>query len=102
VKYSAADLTAAGGDASKLKLARWDQGTNWTVLKTSVNKGTMTLSATSNQMSVWAVVVGSSTSSGISDTIIGVIIAVVLIVAAVVTLLLINMNKKKGKPVKSK
>ena len=59
----------------------------------------MILTANSNQMSVWAVVVGTSTSSGISWTIIGIIIAVVLIVAVVVTLLLINMNKRKGKPV---
>ncbi|MDO8491819.1 MAG: hypothetical protein Q7T04_07385, partial [Dehalococcoidia bacterium] len=37
VKYTAADLDKAGGDASRLRLARWDEaGSQWTVLKTSV------------------------------------------------------------------
>jgi hypothetical protein len=94
VKYSAADLAAAGGDASKLKLERWDGGNSFSVLKTTVDKGAMTLTANSNQMSVWAVVVGTSTSSGISWTIIGIIIAVVIIVSAIVTMLLLSRRKR--------
>lgn len=94
VKYSAADLAAAGGNASKLKLERWDEGNSFSVLKTTVDKGAMILTANSNQMSVWAVVVGTSTSSGISWTIIGIIIAVVIIVSAIVTMLLLSRRKR--------
>jgi hypothetical protein len=64
VNYTAADLDKAGGDASRLRLARWDEGTNqWILLKTSVDTGAMTLSASSNQMSIGAVVVGGTGSS---------------------------------------
>jgi len=58
VKYTAADLYKAGGDASRLRLARWDEADNqWTVLKTKVDKEAMTLSATTNRLSIWAVMV---------------------------------------------
>ncbi len=63
VKYSDADLAVAGGDASKLVLARYDQSDRkWTLLKTSVNKDTMTLSATTNRFSTWAVMVSTQAS----------------------------------------
>jgi hypothetical protein len=100
VTYSQADLTAAGGNASKLKLARWD-GSSWTVLKTNLDTGLTTISVTSNQMGVWAVVVGSGASSGMNWTIIGAIIAVVIIVVLVVVILLMMRRKPKAKPVKS-
>jgi hypothetical protein len=58
VKYTAADLDKAGGDASTLRLARWDEAdSQWTVLKTKVDKEAMTLSATTNRLSIWAVMV---------------------------------------------
>ena len=39
VKYTADDLAKADGDASRLRLARWDEATSqWTVLKTKVDK----------------------------------------------------------------
>lgn len=61
VIYSSADLDAAGGDASKLVLSRYDQSDGkWTLLKTNVNKDTMTLTATTNRMSVWAVMASSA------------------------------------------
>jgi hypothetical protein len=61
VKYSDADLAAAGGDASKLVLARYDQSdSTWTLLKTDVNKDTTTLSATTNRFSTWAVLASSA------------------------------------------
>lgn len=99
VRYTEADLTAAGGNASKLKLARWDDGTGWTVLKTNVDTGLSTLSATSNQMSIWVVAVGSPASSGISWTVIGIIIAVVIIVAAIIVVLFMT-RRKQAKPAK--
>jgi hypothetical protein len=56
VKYSSSDLNAAGGDATKLVLARYDQNDNaWTLLPTQVNAPATTLSATTNQFSIWAV-----------------------------------------------
>lgn len=68
VTYSADDLAAAGGDASQLKLSYWDaaQGT-WAILPTQLNTQEMTLTATTNHLSVWTVMVSSSTT-GVSPT----------------------------------
>jgi len=64
VKYSDADLAVAGGDASKLVLARYDQSdSTWTPLKTNLNTDTTTLSATTNRFSTWAVMTVSSQGS---------------------------------------
>jgi len=64
VTYSGADLNAAGGDASKLVLARYDQPDGkWILLQTSVDTGTTTLTATSNQFSTWAVLASSGQPS---------------------------------------
>lgn len=64
VKYSSADLDVAGGDASKLELARWDEANSeWSVLKTKVNAEAMTLSTSTNQLSIWAVVVGPASGT---------------------------------------
>lgn len=99
VKYSAADLNQAGGDASKLKLARWDQGaTPWTLLKTNVDAGTMTLSAASNQMSTWAVVVDLSPAGAGWE--IPAAIAAGVVVVAVAAIFLVVPRRGKGKPVK--
>jgi hypothetical protein len=67
VMYSADDLAAAGGDASQLKLAYYDtaQGA-WVVLPTQVNTQDTSMTATSNHMGVWAVMVSSSTTGGSS------------------------------------
>lgn len=63
VMYSADDLAAANGDASKLKLAYFDaaQG-SWVILPTKVDTGSTTLSTTTNHLSVWAVMISSSTT----------------------------------------
>jgi hypothetical protein len=64
VKYSSADLDKADGDASRLKLARWDEAQGkWSVLKTKVNTEAAALSTDTNQLSIWAVVVGGTSSS---------------------------------------
>lgn len=69
VRYSDADLAAAGGDASKLVLARYDSSDNkWTLLNTNVNRDTTTLSATTNRFSTWAVVAASSPLAGRSGS----------------------------------
>lgn len=67
VKYSADDLAAAGGDASHLKLTYYDAAQNaWVILPTQVDTGSTTLTATTNHLSVWAVMVSSSTTGGSS------------------------------------
>ena len=100
VRYSADDLGKAGGDASRLRLARWDEGNSqWTVLKTKVDEGTMMLSASSNQMSIWAVVVGSPAAAGAS-WVTPVAIAAGVIVLALLVLLWARGRRRRGKLVK--
>jgi len=65
VTYSAEDLAAAGGDTTKLKLAYYDAAQNaWVILPTKVNSGSTSMTTTTNHLSVWAVLVSSSTSGG--------------------------------------
>jgi len=65
VTYSADDLTAAGGDTAKLKLAYFDAAQNtWVILPTEVNVGRTTLTTSTNHLSVWTVMVSSSTTGG--------------------------------------
>jgi hypothetical protein len=57
VKYSMGDLNVAGGDAGKLVLARYDRtDSGWTLLPTTVDRNAMTLTATTNRFSTWAVI----------------------------------------------
>jgi hypothetical protein len=65
VTYSADDLAAAGGDTSPLKLSYYDtaQGA-WVILPTHVDAQGMTLTAATNHLSVWAVMVSPSTTGG--------------------------------------
>jgi hypothetical protein len=59
VKYLSADLESAGGDATRLKLARWGMAdSKWTVLNTKLDREAMTISADTNQLSIWAIMVG--------------------------------------------
>lgn len=58
VGYTGADLEGANGNASRLKLAYWDESKNqWSVLKTTVDKTKMTLSTTTNHFSIWTVMI---------------------------------------------
>ena len=99
VKYTADDLAAAGGDVSKLRLARWDNG-QWTVLETNADEGAMTLSASSNQMSIWAVVVvphesSAAESSGASwvTPVAAIVGAIVLALVVVVMIFLVRRRR---------
>jgi hypothetical protein len=66
VVYSADDLSAAGGDPSKMKLAYYDTAKNaWTMLPTQVNTQDMTLTTTTNHLSVWAVMITSSAATAV-------------------------------------
>jgi hypothetical protein len=63
VKYSEADLAAAGGNPKRLVLAYWDEAAGqWKALKTSVDAANMTLSASTTHLSTWAVM-GKTTSA---------------------------------------
>lgn len=100
VRYSADDLGKAGGDASRLRLARWDEGNSqWTVLKTKVDAGTMTLSASSNHMSIWVVVVGAAASPR-STWVTPVAAVAGVIVLTVLVLLLLRGRGRRRKAVK--
>ncbi|KQC07400.1 MAG: hypothetical protein APR55_04030 [Methanolinea sp. SDB] len=85
VRYSDQDLSAAGGDASKLTIARWDRSENkWTLLQTSVDTANRKLSATSDRFGIMAVVASGNpppTQGGIAELtlVMGVGIAVLLV-----------------------
>jgi len=65
VLYSADDLAAAQGDASLLKLGYWDPLQEaWVILPTQVSTQDTSLTTTTNYLSVWAVMVSSSTTGG--------------------------------------
>lgn len=92
VKYSSADLEKAGGDASKLSLARWDEAAGeWSVLDTRVDKNNMTLTATTNRFSIWTVMVGPPISP-VNWPLIGTIGG---IAAAVLAGLILVITKRK-------
>ena len=60
VKYTSADLEAAKSDVSKLVLARYDDSDNkWTILPTTLDKSSLTLSTATNRLGTLAVMVSS-------------------------------------------
>lgn len=61
VTYSADDLAAAGGDATQLKLSYYDAAQNaWTILPTQADTGSKKLTATTNRMGIFTVMVSSA------------------------------------------
>jgi hypothetical protein len=63
VRYLPADLNIAEGEAARLKLARWSEAEGrWTVLKTRLDQEAVTISATTNRLSIWAVMVAPAAS----------------------------------------
>jgi hypothetical protein len=99
VKYSSADLDAAGGDASKLVLSRYDESDGkWTLLKTDVDKGAMILSTTTNRLSIWTVMVssGGSAVSGQSNGFLGLGVEPVVIIGALgLFVIAVGIRRKK-------
>jgi len=89
VKYTPADLERAEGDASILRLARWDEAqSQWSVLKTKVDREAMTLSTSTNQFSLWAVMVAPPTV--VNRVVIGGIMGGVIIMALVIYFLAVR------------
>jgi hypothetical protein len=86
VTYSADDLAMAGGDETQLKLSYWDpvQGT-WTILPTQLSTENMKLTATTNHLSVWAVLISPpKTTVPATETPLPVILNVAALVVAVI------------------
>jgi hypothetical protein len=89
VKYLSADLESAGGDASRLKLARWDIADDrWTVLKTDLDRKAMTISADTNQLSIWTIMVGPP--ARVNWPLIGGVVAGVIAVGLLVYFLVVR------------
>jgi len=58
VVYTEDDLEKAEGNPNRLRLAYWSQVENqWLVLKTTLDKNKMTLTASTNHFSIWSVVI---------------------------------------------
>ena len=88
VTYSADDLAAAGGDPSKLKLSYYNTVKGeWTMLPTQVNTQDMTLTTTTNHLSVWAVMISSSAATTVpTKAPLPIVVSVgALIVAAIIS-----------------
>ena len=82
VEYSTDDLAAAGGDTSQLKLSYWDAVKGqWIILPTQVNTQDMSLTTTTNHLSIWAVMVSSSTSTSPTKASIPVVLNILALVA---------------------
>lgn len=66
VHFTSDDLKAAGGDAGRLTLARWDKPPGvWTPLPTIVDQNTQTLTTSTNRFSLWAVLVTGGGAEGV-------------------------------------
>jgi hypothetical protein len=92
VKYLSADLQAAQGDAARLKLARWDAADNqWTVLETKLDRQAMTISADTNQLGIWAIMVGPP--AGVNWALIGGVAAGVVALGLLVYLLVVRRRR---------
>jgi len=88
VTYSADDLAVAGGDASRLKLSYWDpaQGT-WVMLPTQLTTQTMKLTATTNHLSIWAILISppETTPPATETPLPTMLVVAALIVAAIIS-----------------
>jgi len=95
VSYSADDLAAAGGDASLLKLSYYDAAKSaWVILPTQADTGSKKLTATTNHMGIFTIMVSSSAgaesaSNGIGGIslpilLLGVVLIIIIIAAVVI------------------
>lgn len=95
VKYNSSDLEKASGDASKLFLSRWDEtNSQWTLLNTKLDKDNMTLTANTNQFSLWAVMVGPA-ASPINWSLIGTVGGIVVIILAAITIVISKRKRRQ-------
>jgi hypothetical protein len=96
VTYSANDLAVAGGDASQLKLSYWDtaQGT-WVILPTQLTTQNMKLTATTNHLSIWAILISSpkTTAPATETPLPAMLVVAALIVAAIISGCIVRQGK---------
>ncbi len=93
VKYTQVDLEKAKGDASRLRLARWDEALGqWSILETRIDKSAMTLTASTNRFSIWTVMVAPP--AGINW--LAIVCAVVGVIIVVSLFLFIGMRRRRG------
>ena len=91
IKYSTVDLAQAQGSASQLTLARWDEAqSKWSVLKTKADKEAMTLTTKTNQLSIWAVMVGAPPGPTSWGLVIGGSVAGIMIIGLLVYFLVVR------------
>ncbi len=91
-KYLSADLESAEGDATRLKLARWHTAdSRWTVLETSLDREGMTISAKTNQLGIWAVMVGPP--AGVNWILIGGLAGGVIVIGLLVYFLVVRRRR---------
>jgi len=94
VKCSPADMEAAEGDASRLVLARWDESDQrWYVIRTAVDTRTMALSARTDQLGIWAVMVKDSPSSRVPWAGLSVLAVVAVVCLGIV--LFVSVRRRK-------
>ncbi len=94
IKYSTSDLSEAGNDASRLRLAHWDATSEqWLLPKTAVDQAEMKLTVSSDQSGLWAVMAGSPPTSPMNRALVGVIAGGAVLVLIVI---LLTAYRRKG------
>lgn len=103
VQYSDADLVRAGEDASRLKLARWDEAEQrWSVLNTKLDREAMTLTTNTNQLSLQVIMIAPP-AGGMSWWLLVIYIAAGVIVVGLLTyFLVIRRRRQPPKPPKQR
>lgn len=95
VKYTPDDLNKAEGDVTRLRLARWNElESQWMVLETKPDREEMTISASTNQFSIWAIMVAPPAKTNWS--LIGAAVAGVIVVVLLVYFLAIRTRFNKS------
>ena len=97
IKYSSADLAAAGGEPTDLRLSYYDEETDeWQVLSTSVDTANGTACATTSHLSDWAVLVRASGGSSTAWWVYLVAGAGGLLVLLLIVFLLLRQRPRDG------
>jgi uncharacterized membrane-anchored protein len=104
VDYSTDDLAAAAGDASRLRLSYWDTAQNaWVILPSQVNTQDMSLTATTNHLSVWAVMIspsGGAVFPAVINIPLLVVVALIIVVGIVLGIRFSSKRRRKWRKIK--
>jgi hypothetical protein len=95
VKYSPSDLYIAHDEASRLVLGRWDEAQKrWSLLRTRLDKRTLTLSANTNQLGIWTIMVSESQPSSIPWLYLFKVAGVAIV--CMTTIFVLSKNRRRG------